>query len=93
MRDLRGGGATPGIHFLYHAYARQCSGATRRVLGTRAALLVVYTVGLKWVESGAARYTRMPLARIASASSAAGPRRVLPVPSRTNSTVPRSGRP
>jgi hypothetical protein len=36
---------------------------------------------------------RMPLARIASASSAAGPRVALPLPSRTNSTVPRSGSP
>ena len=40
-----------------------------------------------------ASYIRMPLARMASASSAAGPLKVLPVPSRTNSTVPRSGRP
>jgi CO/xanthine dehydrogenase Mo-binding subunit len=46
--------------------------------------------GAKWPQ---ASYIRMPLARIASASSAAGPLKVLPVPSRTNSTVPRSGRP
>jgi hypothetical protein len=46
--------------------------------------------GAKWPQ---ASYIRMPLARIASASSAAGPLKVLPVPCRTNSTVPRSGRP
>jgi hypothetical protein len=40
-----------------------------------------------------ASYIRMPLARIASASSAAGPLKVLPAPSRTISVVPRSGRP
>jgi hypothetical protein len=49
--------------------------------------------GIPCVKNGPTGYTRMPLARIASASSAAGPCMVLPVPSRTNSTAPRSGKP
>ena len=53
--------------------------------GFQAAGLRRYGAVRFWAKA----YTRMPLARIASASSAAGPLKVLPAPSRTNSTITR----